>query len=352
MSPKDFTTTKLEWLEQLAMDDELPGAAYRIGMLFATIFMNREKGYAWPSMTTLANRLNMSERGVQKAIRVMVEKGHLEIEAGGGRATANRYQWILKPRTAVQGIDEKPRTAVQGLEGEETPNGSSENPELSFVKPRTPVHPTPFEEPFDEPFEGNPPNPLLGKGGEQAALEVEFEEWWGQYPRQKAKGTARRAYRKAREKADAATLLSGAMRYAAEAQSMEGQFVKHPSSWLNAECWNDSSDRSPNKQSGFRGTIAMVFETLGATESAEPEGALESKAAVPRKAPAIRPMPMAEIERAYAGVYRAFRKDPEAFAALQRIDASEVSSIQTIQARDGQHEARQALLTLADRTAA
>lgn len=65
-----------------------------------------------------------------------------------------------------------------------------------------------------------------------------FEEWYAAYPLHVGRGKAVKAYQAALSKADHATLLEGARRYAAS-PARKPEFTKHPSSWLNAECWLD-----------------------------------------------------------------------------------------------------------------
>ncbi len=63
--------------------------------------------------------------------------------------------------------------------------------------------------------------------------------WWLHVPRKAGKGQARRAFKGARKKADAETLLAGIRRYASEVAGEDSSFTKHPSTWLNGECWLD-----------------------------------------------------------------------------------------------------------------
>jgi hypothetical protein len=68
---------------------------------------------------------------------------------------------------------------------------------------------------------------------------AEFEEFWSRCPRKVGKGAARKAYAKARGLASWHTIMSGMLRYAAECDGREPRFIKHPATWLTAECWND-----------------------------------------------------------------------------------------------------------------
>ena len=67
----------------------------------------------------------------------------------------------------------------------------------------------------------------------------EFDEWYAAFPLHKGKGQAVKAYRAARKKAGAETLLAGARRYAGQRAGEDRKFTKHPATWLNGECWGD-----------------------------------------------------------------------------------------------------------------
>lgn len=85
-----FTARKLSWLEQIAKDAGLPPSATRVGVLLSS-YLNRETDDAWPSIDRICAELGMSDRGVQKAIKSLIERGHIERKTGGGRASTNRY---------------------------------------------------------------------------------------------------------------------------------------------------------------------------------------------------------------------------------------------------------------------
>jgi uncharacterized protein YdaU (DUF1376 family) len=72
-----------------------------------------------------------------------------------------------------------------------------------------------------------------------AEIEPDFREFMMQFPNPIDEGAAKPAYRRARRKASASELLNGAMRYAAEKQGADPQFVKSPRSWLDAESWKN-----------------------------------------------------------------------------------------------------------------
>jgi hypothetical protein len=80
-----------------------------------------------------------------------------------------------------------------------------------------------------------------------------FEQFWEIFPRRVGKGTAKKAFKHAAERASFAEILDGARRYAKECVGRETQYIKHPSTWLNADCWLDEPERKPSANVvGFR----------------------------------------------------------------------------------------------------
>ena len=64
----------------------------------------------------------------------------------------------------------------------------------------------------------------------------------GRLPRKRDKLAAQKAFAAAiKGGANAAALIAGAKRYAAERAGQEDRFTKHPSTWLHAGCWQDEA---------------------------------------------------------------------------------------------------------------
>ena len=95
---------------------------------------------------------------------------------------------------------------------------------------------TPREEKRREEKKGTPKPPKGGSGIDPD----EFEEWYDYYPRKVAKGSARRAFIKVREKVEQAELISAVRVYAAVVTGKDKEFIAHPATWLNGERWLDS----------------------------------------------------------------------------------------------------------------
>lgn len=73
--------------------------------------------------------------------------------------------------------------------------------------------------------------------------EEQFEVFWRAYPRRISKATARTAFAKAIGKTTLYTMIEAIAAYVANKPSY--QDFKHPSTWLNGECWDDEWTTPP-----------------------------------------------------------------------------------------------------------
>lgn len=67
-----------------------------------------DQGECWPSITTVAKRCCMSERGVRYTLRRLTHQKRIRIKPGGGRAKSNSYILQINPANhslnSIQGI--------------------------------------------------------------------------------------------------------------------------------------------------------------------------------------------------------------------------------------------------------
>lgn len=70
------------------------------------------------------------------------------------------------------------------------------------------------------------------------AQEKGFDEFWEAYPKKRDKGRARKDFEKALRLTDIDTILAAVERYKKSDEVKRG-FIKYPSTWLNAEAWDD-----------------------------------------------------------------------------------------------------------------
>jgi hypothetical protein len=199
------------------------------------LHFNIENQRCYPGVKTIATGSGVSERAVQTTLAAARARGAIDVDIGGGREKTSNYRLLL-------GWMDTAETPHDGAPFVKTPRGETlfdgalngaalgEKGAREGRKPRTAVHP-------------NKKNIEINT---EKNIERAFEEWWELYPKHVAKGAARKAYKRARVKgASAEELKLGAMRYSASVTGHDPNFIKHPATWLNGECWLDE----PAKQS-------------------------------------------------------------------------------------------------------
>ncbi|ANH49914.1 replication initiation protein [Propionibacterium phage PFR2] len=90
----------------------------------------------------------------------------------------------------------------------------------------------------------NTPLPLAdatGSGGVTGPQPDHFADFWDAFPKRVDKRAAAKAFKAASKRADPAAIIAGARRYASECETnrTETRFIKHPTTWLNADAWDN-----------------------------------------------------------------------------------------------------------------
>lgn len=148
----DFIRNKFLWLDQVAADGALPPTVARLAIVLCRYF-SRENGGAWPSIDRLAHDLDITERSVQRMVKLLVERGHLEVDIGGGRNKTNQYRHIVKTPTGLSPFDDgNPDANVTLSDGKPRQDChplTEERVTIGVNKPRQDCHPNPLKEPFE-----------------------------------------------------------------------------------------------------------------------------------------------------------------------------------------------------------
>lgn len=253
-----FTITRHRWMVQVARDPDLTPTGSRVTAILAFMYMNRREGCAWPSMPTLAATLGTSENAVRRALRALVDRGHLRIDSGGGRSASNRYHPIVKAEEPPQergGLErEKPSQDRKGNGPKpyrERGGVDGGNPANAEQKTPTPAAPEPIErEPIE--YEGGILPLSQWKVQARDATDL-FGRFWSQYPRHVAKPAARRAWDQAiKEGHDPNVIMAGVHRYAAERDGQEERYTAYPATWLRNRRWEDDPTPPPSSASPER----------------------------------------------------------------------------------------------------
>lgn len=175
-----------------------------------------EDGEAWypAAREDLAREIGLSPKQVKRILEKLRESGVLLVEQMGGIDRRNFYR--IAPEWAdplvPNGTDGRGPNGTDGS----VPNGA-DVPLLEEVEDKKELRRV--RKPVDDEDPG-------------------FLEFWREYPRKTAKGSARRAWARAVTVAGAQEIIEGARRYAAD-PNREEEFTAHPSTWLNGERWAD-----------------------------------------------------------------------------------------------------------------
>ena len=165
----------------------------------------------FPSYALIAEECGLGRSTVIAHVHKAVEAGYLSLAnraRENGSSTSNLYRPVM-PQVVQQRDGGSPAPGlgvVQQLDPHNTPS----------LTPQNNIPPTPKGEP-----EG-------------------FKEFWEAYPNKVKKPKAMAIWR--RLKANHADVMAGLRRWKASEQWTKdnGKYVPHPTSWLNAEGWNDA----------------------------------------------------------------------------------------------------------------
>ncbi len=292
---------KFQILEQVSGDRGGQGKLTDLDLhttLALTKWMNADLS-VWRPQKLLAKDLGLSETGVRNSIYRLIKRGHLKVlSEGNGRGHSTTYQFTLKQVERCNGgctiEPEKvqPPLQVSSNKGatavEERCNGGS-------LKGATAVAPNPYRETVEESVEENTSPPLISLPAvskpegtrkraasrpkiDKAALEPQLSELLMQYPktyrtiRPKALANLATALRKGEFPA----IMQGAMRYAAECENTEEQFIAGLQNWLRDERWTQAA--APQRQAttighhqNAKAQTLQVYKHLAYNSDEEPE---------------------------------------------------------------------------------
>ena len=117
-------------------------------------------------------------------------------------------------------------------------------PERKNQKETNPQTPTGAESEIpDLLFGDDEPTPVKKSKAKTPNQPDRFDEFWDVVPKKAGKGQARKSWKAALKKTTAEILIEGVKAYAKICQSKntDPRYIKHPSTWLNGECWEDET---------------------------------------------------------------------------------------------------------------
>lgn len=211
-----------------------------------------EQGRCYPSIGRLAKRTKLSDRGVQKVISRLIEKGFITVSPCAGQGGANLYTVTAtpEPRSPLNDVHPRPTFTTPPNHVRETPEPRSPKPSRTTIEPSKVV----------------------------SARAPSFDEFWASWPLAKnGKDAAKRAWSK----------LSPDQRRLATERAAEWcdswretnprLSHIHPSTYLNNKRWEDEPqptftvipggprDQSPqpNRQTAASDTLRYQLDVAG-----------------------------------------------------------------------------------------
>lgn len=97
-----FTQRKFAWLDDVASDRAVSSEAFRVAYVLASKFLNRRRGYAFPTQEQLAAELCISDRQVRTHIGKLIDAGYIARKKGGN-GRANEYRIIMQTGSLASG---------------------------------------------------------------------------------------------------------------------------------------------------------------------------------------------------------------------------------------------------------
>jgi hypothetical protein len=193
-----------------------------------------QKGTCFPSRKTIAEKIGVSIKAVDRALKELQELGAVHVE----HRTVGEGEILQYQSNIYHLITKHPSDKNDPTLGTKTTLPRDKNDTRGRDKNDT----------------------LIKANIKQSQLTIEiqatenFNTFWSIYPRKKGKAEAKLAFSKALKKTDAETILLGAKKYALERQDQDMQYTAWASTWLNQERWEDEPDTqsaTPTKPTRF-----------------------------------------------------------------------------------------------------
>lgn len=224
---------------------ELESTTRLVALTLAT-HMDANGGSCRPGQSLLASETGLNLSTVRRHLRLLRDEGWLSVTSVRREMIGTQNHYRATFTTTPQDISGAETTSgVESTSAQET-SGALRTDHCASAYPTTTSETRSQEVSIEVSSEVSKTlsraNPLLVVG---------FDAFWGEYPNKQGKPNAKKAWNKHRQSgvSDVA-MIAGARRWATywtEAQT-EGQFIPHPTTWLNRRAWEDDPP-VPSKRS-------------------------------------------------------------------------------------------------------
>lgn len=196
----------------------------------------------------------MSEEQVRRAVEKLVDVGL--IGTGNFNPSAyDRTKWFC---------------LLRQIHLAKLPNGSGEN--AGPIPDRNPDRRTDRNLPLFDADASPSPSPSAPPQPKSNDLDQSFDEFWSAYPKRVEKKAARAKFAAAvKGGADPERIVAAAAAYA-RSENVRRGFAKHPTTWLNAGCWEDELPGGPRPAGAPDPRQAQIESLLKEAETLERVG--------------------------------------------------------------------------------
>lgn len=200
---------------------------------------NDDGSRIFPSIASAAKKSRLSERQVQRILRLLEGKGTIAKEIdGGGRGKTTSYRILLKGDTMSPFKERVTSERVTSATGKG---------DICDIKRVTPMSPDPSLDPSEDPSNTNTFDPFSEKREVLSSKPDTFLPFWTKYPRKENKPAARRAWLRLNP-LDQASAISRVLVLNQQGWGCEDKFIPHPASWLNGRRWEDEIRAAPARR--------------------------------------------------------------------------------------------------------
>lgn len=184
-----------------------------------------EQAMCWPSISSIENRTNLSDRAIQKAIASLLQKGHLTVHFRMGKSS----YYTVHPRTTFTPELNSPPNDVH-----HTPEPCSEDPRTTF----THNHKEPSKNP---------------KTKVRKEYSDTFEQFWTLYPRGEKKAVAYDIWQKMKLDSMLDEILN-ALRWSIKDKQWDrdSKYCPYAERWLKNRRWEDMPKQPKQSEELFQ----------------------------------------------------------------------------------------------------
>lgn len=200
-----------------------------LGVFVALTWRADEYGECWPSHTLLAEDAGTSTSTVKRALAGLRDKALVTwVQRAGddGGRSSNGYRVRMYRDPVTHPLDH----------GDLPPGSRRPAPPVTVTEGvgHGDLRIRAIERDTGNETQGTNTRP---RDGDYPAA---FREFWDAYPRNVGKRAAFKAWEKAVKRAPAGVITAGARRFADDPNlPADRNFIKHPQTWLNGDCWED-----------------------------------------------------------------------------------------------------------------